>query len=82
MSQINVDIIVNKTANGAPILSTGCTVGDGYVVAAASGARVDGTLTAGSFVGDGSGLFNTPAIDEALVYALKQVLVFEGYERT
>jgi hypothetical protein len=79
MSQFNVDAIVNKSNDGPPILSIGCTIGDGRTLSATAGARVDGSLTATSFVGDGSGITNLPNVDAAKVFALKLITVFDEY---
>jgi hypothetical protein len=79
MSKINVDTIVNKTDSGPPTFTRGFTVGAGYALTAFGGVTIDGTVTATSFVGDGSGITNLPVSSAGKLLAIKRILVFDDY---
>jgi hypothetical protein len=79
MPQINVNTIVNKTDTGAPTFTRGFTVGSGYGITAFGGVTIDGTLTATSFVGDGSQITNLPVSAAGKLLALKRILVYDDY---
>ena len=77
MSQINVDQIIDKTGNGGPVLSFGCTVSQ---LQASGGVVVDGILsTEESFSGDGSGLTNIPLINAPKAYSLGLIFAIDFY---
>ena len=81
MSQLNVNVIVDKLDSGPPTISYGATIGPGgsRTINGAAGVNITGTLTADSFGGDGSGLTNLPTITFSKARALKEILIFDEY---
>lgn len=79
MSILRVDSIVNKTADGRPILSVGASISAGYALTATN-ISIPGNLFATSFQGDGSGLTNLKTASSNRVLAIKMIGVwFDDY---
>lgn len=79
MSILRVDSIVNKTADGRPILSVGASISAGYALTATN-ISISGYLFATTFSGNGSGLTNLKTASSGKVLAIKMLGVwFDDY---
>ena len=79
MSILRVDSIVNKTADGRPILSVGASISVGYALTAVN-ISIPGNLFATRFSGNGAGLTNLKTASSNKVLAVKMLGVwFDDY---
>lgn len=79
MSILRVDSIVNKTADGRPILSVGASISVGYALTAVN-ISIPGNLFATTFSGNGAGLTNLKTASSNKVLAVKMLGVwFDDY---
>ena len=72
MTQLKVNVITNRSDNGSPELTQGATIPSGKTISGSGNINVDGTITATSFVGDGSGLGQFASASKG--YAIKLII--------
>lgn len=72
MTQLKVDLIVDRNATGAPNVSLGATIPTGATLTGAGGMSVTGVCTAATFSGEGSGLNNFTNSSKG--YAIKLII--------
>jgi hypothetical protein len=72
MAQLKVNVITNRSDNGSPELTQGATIPSGKTISGSGNINVDGTITATSFVGDGSGLGQFASVSKG--YAIKLII--------
>lgn len=72
MAQLKVNVITNRSDNGSPELTQGATIPSGKTISGAGDMNVVGTVTATSFVGDGSTLSKFASASKA--YGIKLIL--------
>ena len=72
MAQLKVNVITNRSDNGSPELIQGATIPSGKTISGSGNINVDGTITATSFVGDGTGLGQFTSSSKG--YAIKLII--------
>jgi uncharacterized protein with beta-barrel porin domain len=72
MAQLKVNVITNRSDNGSPELTQGATIPSGKTISGSGNINVNGTLTATSFVGNGSALGQFASAPKA--YGIKLIL--------
>jgi len=79
MAKLKVNSIVNKSDDGAPELTYGATIPSGQVLDVNGNLNISGIVTAGNFVGDGSGLTQLSIATESKAIALKRIIGYDEY---
>lgn len=79
MAKLKVNSIVNKSDDGAPELTYGATIPSGQVLDVNGNLNISGIVTAGNFVGDGSGLTQLSITTESKAIALKRIIGYDEY---
>jgi len=72
-SKLQVDNIVNVDNNGPVIFPQGINLGTGQTLNSSGGMNIDGTLTATTFVGDGTNLSGLSIVSNGK--AIGQILI-------
>lgn len=72
-SKLQVDSIVNVDNDGPVVFPQGINLGSGQSLNSSGGMNIDGTLTATTFVGDGSNLSGLEVISNGK--AISQILI-------